>query len=128
MDHRAMQAAAVAAAAAASSGVSGALPPGMVLDEATKSAMQYFLSQQYGLQQQQQQQAQQQQVNTNDTFNMTQNALASGIPTLDMNTIMSYLGYGNTFPNNGGSSNSKEQQTFPAKYSKLMEVIDEIGK
>lgn len=117
---------AAVAAAAASSG--SALPPGMVLDEATKSAMQYFLSQQYGLQQQQQQlQQQQQQVNTSDTFNMTQNALASGIPTLDMPTIMSYLGYGNTFPANG-NNNTKEQQTFPAKYVKLMEVIDEIGE
>lgn len=112
MDPRALQAAAAAAAAVASSGGSS----GMVLDEATKNAMQYFLSQQYSIQQQPQA------TNVNDTFNLTQNALASGIPTLHQPTVMSYLGYSNSL-----QSNSKEQN-FPAKYLKLLEVIEEIGK
>ena len=117
---QAAQAAAAAAAAAASTssaapGPSG-LPSGMVMDEATKNAMQYFLNQQYEMQQMQ--------ANVNDTFNLTQNAIASGIPTLDKPTIMSYLGYNQSLQPSG--SNSKEN--FSTKYSKLMDVIGEIGE
>lgn len=103
MDHR---------ASTSSSGNGIQLPPGFVLDEATKNAMQLLLSQQYN--------TTQPQVQTNDTIILTQNALAANVPTLHTPTIMSYLGYGNTFQ-------PSKDKSFAAKYSKLMEVIDEIG-
>ena len=76
---------------------------------------------------------------TNDTVNLTQNALASGIPTLDIPTIMSYLGYSNSFTSGQqqpGSSNSgstsgnakkESNNNLEVKYTKLLEVIEEIG-
>lgn len=72
----------------------------------------------------QQQQQQQQLQASNDKTNLILNALASGVPTLDMPTIVSYLGYGNTVA--GGSS--KEPTTLNGKWSKLIEVVDEMSK
>lgn len=60
---------------------------------------------------------------SNDNVNLMQNALASGVPTLDIPSIVSYLGYNNTF-----QSNVKDVGNFELKYKKLLEVIEEIGK
>lgn len=62
---------------------------------------------------------------SNDTVNLMQNALASGVPTLDIPSIISYLGYSNSFLQN--SNTNKENNSFEAKYQKLLEVIEEIG-
>lgn len=69
------------------------------------------------------QQQQQLQASTDKT-NLIMNALTSGVPTLDMPTIISYLGYGNTVA--GG--NSKEPTTLNGKWAKMIEVVDEMSK
>lgn len=81
----------------------------------------------------------------NDISNVIQNSLASGVPTLDLPTIFSYLGYTNSFqpqsnhfnnnsstengsggvPLNDGPKNSKNILEY--KYGKLLEVVQEIG-
>ncbi|UXI23361.1 Isocitrate dehydrogenase [Sarcoptes scabiei] len=60
----------------------------------------------------------------NDISNVIQNSLASGVPTLDLPTIFSYLGGG--VPLNDGPKNSKNILEY--KYGKLLEVVQEIGR
>lgn len=76
--------------------------------------------QQQMLQQQQQQQAQLAQSQNNETINLILSSLAAGVPTLDKDTIMSYLGVPNA-PKSG-------KESFNAKYARLLEAIDEISR
>lgn len=70
----------------------------------------------------------------NDTYNVIQNGMASGVPTLHLPTIFSYLGYTNTFQNgqNGQSTSTSSSKSsknqLESKYGKLMDVIAEIGR
>ena len=71
----------------------------------------------------------------NDTYNVIQNGMASGVPTLHLPTIFSYLGYTNTFQNgqNGQSTSTSSSKSSNTKSSSLMmmnheeNVIETIG-
>ena len=102
--------------------ISASVPPGSI--EETKLAVMKFLQNPAFLQQAQQQQQQQQAQNVvqNENYNLVQNALASNVPTLDVPTISSYLGY------NPPPAPKDEPKDLPAKYQKLLDTIEEMSK